>query len=73
METPKLFRAGLVGTIVAAVCCSTPILAVVFGVLGLTAWLTAADYVLIPALIASAGVTGYAAYRMWRDGRDRRQ
>jgi len=68
MDGSKLFRAGIVGTIVTAVCCSTPILAVVFGALGLTAWLSAADYLLIPALVAFVGLTGYATYRM-RHGR----
>ncbi|MBZ0146702.1 MAG: mercury resistance system transport protein MerF, partial [Pseudorhodoplanes sp.] len=46
-----LITTGSVGAIIAAICCATPLLAVVFGVLGLTAWLATADYVAIAALL----------------------
>jgi|SRR5215467_3097821 len=46
----RLFGIGLVGTVVATVCCVTPMLAVVLGVLGLSAWLVWTDYVIVPAL-----------------------
>ncbi len=72
MDASKWFRIGTLGTIVAAICCSTPILALVLGALGLSAWLSSADYVLIPTLLAFAGLTGYAAYRMRRERRQRR-
>ncbi len=72
MDASKLFRVGILGTIVAAVCCATPVLALVFGALGLSAWLASADYVLIPALVIFVGLTVYAAYRM-RQGRRPRQ
>jgi mercuric ion transport protein len=49
--------------VVAAVCCATPLLAIVFGALGLTAWLAEADYVLIPALILCLGLIGFSLYR----------
>jgi len=39
---------GAIGAILAAICCMTPLLVVVFGTVGLTAWLAKADYVLIP-------------------------
>jgi mercuric ion transport protein len=54
---------GAVGAVVAAVCCATPLLAIMFGAVGLTAWLTKADYVLIPALIVCLGLTGLGLYR----------
>ncbi len=69
MDASKLFRVGILGTIVAAVCCATPILALVFGALGLSAWLASADYVLIPGLVIFVGLTVYAAYRMWQGRR----
>jgi len=49
--------------VAAAVCCVTPILAIAFGAVGLTAWLAKADYVLIPTLILFLGLTGFGLYR----------
>jgi mercuric ion transport protein len=46
-----LIATGSVGGALAAICCATPLLAVVFGALGLTAWLAKADYVVMPALL----------------------
>ena len=54
---------GAVAAMVAFVCCATPVLAVVLGAVGLTAWPAKADYVLIPALIVCLGVIGVALYR----------
>jgi len=45
MRHRTLITTGIVGAVVAAVCCATPLLAIVFGALGLTAWLAKADYV----------------------------
>ena len=56
----KLLVTGLVGTVLAAVCCFTPALVMILGALGLSAWLGWLDYVLVPALIFLAGLTGYA-------------
>ncbi len=56
----KLLTSGLVGIAVAALCCFTPALVILLGALGLSAWLLWLDYVLIPALIFFAGLTGYA-------------
>lgn len=64
MRDRALLTTGVVGAVVAAVCCATPLLAVVFGEVGLTAWLTKADYVLIPALILCLGLIGISLYRM---------
>jgi mercuric ion transport protein len=49
--------------VIAAICCATPLLAVPFGAVGLTAWLAKADYVLIPALIICVGLIGLGLYR----------
>jgi mercuric ion transport protein len=51
MRDRTILTTGVVGAVVAAVCCATPLLALVSGAVGLTAWLAKADYVLIPALI----------------------
>ena len=63
MRDRTLITTGIVGAAVAAVCCATPLLAIIFGVLGLTAWLGKADYVLIPALILCLGLIGFSLYR----------
>jgi mercuric ion transport protein len=63
MRERTLIATGAVGAVLAAICCATPLLAVVFGAVGLTAWLAKADYVLIPALIICLGLIGVALYR----------
>lgn len=63
MENRKLMATGIVGFVVAALCCSTPILAVLLGAIGLSAVLGYLDYVLIPAMILFLGIVAYATYR----------
>lgn len=63
MDNRTLLRTGIVGSVIAAVCCATPILAVVFAALGLSAWVGWLDYVLIPTLVVFAGTTIYALWR----------
>ena len=54
---------GAVGSVLAAICCATPVLGIVLGALGLTAWLATADYVLIPIFLACLGLLGIGLYR----------
>ncbi|MFZ1087822.1 MAG: mercury resistance system transport protein MerF [Xanthobacteraceae bacterium] len=63
MRDGALITTGVVGGVLAAICCATPLLAVVFGAVGLTGWLTKADYVLIPSLIICLGLIGVGLYR----------
>ncbi len=63
MTDQKLFRVGAAGTVIAAVCCFTPVLVVLLGAIGLAAWLAWLDYVLFPALILFAGLTVFALVR----------
>jgi mercuric ion transport protein len=63
MHDRALVATGVVGAVVAAVCCATPLLAVLFGAVGLTAWLAKADYVVIPALIFCLGLIAVGLYR----------
>jgi len=58
-----LIGAGLTGAVIAAVCCATPLLAIVFGAVGLTALAAKADYVMIPALILFLGFAGLGLHR----------
>ena len=62
----KLIRIGILGTIVAALCCFTPILVVLLGALGLSAVLGWLDYVLLPALGFFIVLTVYAIWRKQR-------
>ncbi|MEO1668160.1 MAG: mercury resistance system transport protein MerF [Chloroflexota bacterium] len=59
----SLKRFGVVGTVIAALCCFTPVLVVLFGAVGLS-WLVGyLDYVLLPTLIVFVGITIYAVWR----------
>jgi mercuric ion transport protein len=57
---------GIIGTVVTAVCCFTPVLVVTLGVLGLSAWLGWLDLVLFPLLALFVGLTALAVYRLRR-------
>lgn len=46
-----------------ALCCFTPILVILLGVVGLSALTGYLDYVLLPALAVSIGLTIYAVRR----------
>ena len=72
MSTPKktdgandarLLKVGIIGTVVAALCCFTPILVILFATVGLSAVLGWIDYVLLPALAIFAGITLYALWQ----------
>ena len=63
MNDRRLLRTGIIGTVVAALCCFTPILVVLFGVVGLSAAVGYLDYVLFPALAIFSGLTLYALWR----------
>lgn len=58
-----LIATGTIGAVVAMICCATPLLAVLFATLGLTAWLAKADYVVIPALVICLALLGVGLYR----------
>ncbi len=62
----KILGAGLIGTAVVALCCFTPVLVVLLGIVGLSAVLGWLDYVLMPALIFFIGLTIYAIWRRQR-------
>ncbi len=59
----RLLKVGIIGTIVAALCCFTPILVILLATVGLSAVLGWIDYVLLPALVIFAGITLYALWR----------
>ena len=66
MTDKKLLSAGIIGSVIAAICCFTPALVILLGAVGLSAWLAWLDYVLLPALALFLGLTAFAAMRMQR-------
>ena len=62
MTDKKLLCTGATGTVITAICCVTPVLAVLLGALGLSAWLGWTDYVLFPALAVFIAITVYALW-----------
>lgn len=63
MKDRKLLLTGIVGTLVAALCCFTPLLVILLGVLGVSAVVGYLDYVLLPSLAFFIALTGYALWR----------
>lgn len=62
-ETKTLLRVGIVGTVLVALCCFTPILVILLGAIGLAAFTGYLDVVLLPALLVFVSLTIYAVRR----------
>ena len=63
MSSKKLLKTSIAGAIIAALCCFTPILVVLFAAIGLSALVGYLDYVLFPALGFFILLTIYALWR----------
>jgi mercuric ion transport protein len=63
MKDRSLIATGGVAAVLAAICCATPLLAVVLGAIGLTAWIAKADYVVLPVLLLGVVLVGFGLYR----------
>jgi mercuric ion transport protein len=63
MTNDKTLKIGVVGTVIAALCCFTPVLVILFGVVGLSALVGKLDYVLIPTLLIFLSITVYALWK----------
>jgi mercuric ion transport protein len=66
MKDSNLLKTGVVGSVIVALCCFTPVLVVLLGIVGLSAVLGWLDYVLFPALAFFIGLTIYAVWRRIR-------
>ncbi len=66
MNDKTLLRTGIVGSVVAALCCFTPILVVAVSAIGLAAVIGWLDFVLFPLLAFFLGLTAYALIRRRR-------
>ena len=63
MNDKKILQFGIFGTIIAALCCFTPVLVVLLSIVGLSAAIGYLDYVLLPAL---AFFALFMVYALWR-------
>lgn len=63
MTDKGILTTGIIGTIIAALCCFTPILVILLGVVGLSGIVGYLDYVLLPALAFFVLLTIYALWR----------
>ncbi len=67
MNKNNFLKIGITGSILTAVCCVTPVLVILFGVLGIGAMVTYLDMVLLPLLAVFLGITGYGYWRTSRN------
>jgi len=63
MKSARLLTAGIIGSAVTALCCFTPVLAVLLGAAGLSALTGWLDFVLLPLLAIFLAITGYALWQ----------
>jgi len=63
MSEKTLLRVGVIGAIVTALCCFTPVLVVLLGTLGLSALVGYLDYVLFPVLVVFVWIISYALWK----------
>lgn len=62
----RLLQIGVIGSIIAALCCFTPVLVILLGAVGLSALTGYLDLVLLPALAFFLALTGYALWKRSR-------
>ncbi len=61
-QSEKMLKSGLVASVVAAICCFTPLLVIAFTGIGLAGLIGGLDYFLFPMLFASLGVVALALH-----------
>ncbi len=66
MRDAALLRTGVIGSVITALCCFTPVLVVLLGAVGLSAAVGWLDVVLLPALAVFVAITAYALWRRQR-------
>jgi mercuric ion transport protein len=67
MNNKSLFRIGIIGTSLAALCCFTPVLVVVLTTLGMASLIPRLDPILIPVMVSFAAFTFWAYSRQDKD------
>lgn len=66
MRNGSLLKLGIAGSVIAAICCFTPVLVILLGAVGLSSLVGMLDVVLLPALAIFLVITGYA---LWKQSR----
>jgi mercuric ion transport protein len=67
MKPKVAFWASVSGTVIVALCCFTPVLAVTLSAIGLGVVIGYLDYILLPALVVMLIIT-FVSYRRYRRG-----
>ena len=62
MNVTTMLRTGFTGSIIAAICCFTPLLVLLVVGVGLSAIVGWLDYALFPIMFSSMGLIAYALY-----------
>lgn len=65
MKNSTLFKTGIIGSLVAALCCFTPVLVILLTALGLATWVGYIDIVVLPLLVVGV-VVAVVAWRRIR-------
>lgn len=60
MKKITLLKTGIIGTVIAVLCCFTPLLVILFGAIGLSAWVGHLDAILLPSLAFFVVLSIYA-------------
>ena len=63
MANDRLLKIGIIGTVIATLCCFSPVLVVLFGAVGLSALVGYLDLILLPALAVFVIITVIALLR----------
>lgn len=63
MNDSALIKTGIVGAVIAVICCATSIFVIALGAVGLSALTGYLDAVLLPVLTLSIGLLGYGFYK----------
>jgi mercuric ion transport protein len=63
MTDRSLIATGGVAAVLAAICCATPLLAVMLRAIGLTAWIAKADYVVLRVLLLGVVLVRFGLHR----------
>ncbi len=66
MANSRLLKFGIIGSVILALCCFTPVLVVLLTAVGLAAMIGMLDYVLLPALGIFIVITLYALAKRMR-------
>ncbi|MEM7172370.1 MAG: mercury resistance system transport protein MerF [Pseudomonadota bacterium] len=69
MAPKTLFRIGIAGSFVTALCCFSPLLLIIASAIGLTVTGLLVDFILLPAFIGFLGLTAYAYWRLKRSAK----